>query len=96
MVPLNTNAFAQPAKGLAIGFHVRGIDWDGDDDADGFGLAEAKPPGAPPMYATIRYAHSTLSGSTVGRYVFGDWSDSVTLVEVTAVQRRGRRWTHLQ
>lgn len=43
MVPLNTNAFAQPAKGLAIGFHVRGIDWDGDDDADGFGLAEAKP-----------------------------------------------------
>lgn len=35
------------------------------------------------------YAHSSLSGSTVGRYVFRVWSDSVTLVEVTAVQRRG-------
>lgn len=43
IVPLSTQMYVQAAKGLVVSIVAKGVQWDDDDEADGFGLIKAKP-----------------------------------------------------
>jgi hypothetical protein len=61
IVPLNTNVFQQPAKGLLLAMHIKGVQFDAEDEAGGFGLIPAQPI---PLTGALLTGHVSPDGLT--------------------------------
>ena len=61
IIPLSTNLYMQEAKGLAVSLLIKGVQFEDDDEADGFGLAPVPPI---PLQAALLTGEVSADGLT--------------------------------